>query len=104
MDYYPFEQTCINEFNNGLTLALNIVLGLYVLTRMFGWCQDPLASELQKKIRQLEEENDALHEQVDELKDESGDLSENLKRANNSIQNLRNVLNEYLPSENDTQG
>jgi len=93
---------CMHEFNNGLTLAFNLILLICIANRVFGWCRDPLNVELQQKVKDLENENDNLVEQVSELKEEYNTISSKLRRANESLDNLRNVLEINRPVETDT--
>lgn len=101
----PLIMDCNHEFENGIRLAVNIIFGMFVLSRMFGWCGDPLATKLQLKIAELEQENDGLIDQITELKHDANEASAELRRATNSLNALRDVLNINRPIENDdTQG
>lgn len=104
---YPLKD-CMHEFNSGITLTMNIVVLMYILYNGCGWCRDPLAENLRKKVRELENENDNLVAQIDEAKEEYNTLSSKLRRANESLDNLRNVLEINRTVENDvmqdTQG
>jgi hypothetical protein len=98
---------CTHEFKSGVAIVLNVFGLIYMLIRVCGWCRDPLSDELQKKIRELEEENDSLTDEFDELKDDYKLISERLYRANESLDNLRSVLDIVRPVDNvtpDTQG
>lgn len=92
---------CTHEFNSGVAIVLNVFGLIYMMYRVCGWCRDPLSEELQKKIRELEEENDILADQIGDMKTEYNLVSGHLRRANESLDNLRAVLH---PGDNDTQG
>lgn len=99
-----YETVCLQDFGNGMTLALNMMALLFVLNCVFDWCRDPIALNLDEKVRQLEHENELLVDEVDELRDEVDELTEKLKSANKSLRALRGVLDECIPPEHDTQG
>jgi len=109
-NHEPFKSDVANSdhFIQGLLLGLNTFLIIWLLRQMLGCCADPLAERLQEKVRTLEDENDNLINQVDELKIEYNTLSNTLRRANASLENLRDVLNINRPVVNDvipdTQG
>jgi signal transduction histidine kinase len=110
---YPIKD-CTHEFNSGAAIVMNVLGLVFMLIRVCGWCRDPLAEDLQKKIRELEEQNDELtvenedlSDEIKELKTYNNDISERLRRANESLDNLRSVLDIVRPVDNvtaDTQG
>ena len=98
---------CTHEFNSGVAIVLNVVGLIFMLIRVCGWCRDPLAVDLQKRIQELEQENAELEGECNELADDYKSISEHLRRANESLDNLRSVLDIVRPVDNvsaDTQG
>lgn len=98
---------CRHEFNTGVTIVINVIGIIYTLIRVCGWCRDPLAVDLQKRIKELEEENAELSDQVEVLNTDYSAISERLRRANESLDNLRDVLDIVRPVDDvsaDTQG
>lgn len=94
--YPTIDDTCENHFSHGVLLATNVALGLFVLSRMFGWCRDPVSYALQEKIDQLEEENRGLVEALNEANDE-------LEEKCGTLQNLRDVLRIKRELDSDTE-
>lgn len=93
---YPIFDTCDNHFSDGVLLAMNVALGLFVLSRMFGWCRDPVSYALQEKINELEEENSKLSSQLDDMADE-------LEEKSDTLNNLRDVLRIKRELDSDTE-
>lgn len=110
---YPIKD-CTHEFNSGAAIVLNVLGLMLMLVRVCGWCRDPLAVDLQKRIKELEEENDELtvenedlSEKFKELEKDYNAVSQHLYQANESLDSLRKVLDIVRPVDNvtaDTQG
>ncbi len=110
MDYYNSFPTknCREEINSVVSFAVCMGFLMFLLTNIYGWCRDPLQEELQKLVRELESENDALVDKVEDLKEEYNAVSERLSLANESLQNLRSALESSSRTDDDiimdTQG
>lgn len=70
-----------DEFMQGINIGISAMLLLWVLSNMLDCCRDPMAHELRKKLANLENENDYLLEQLDELREESSNLTANLNKV-----------------------
>jgi len=94
MDYYNNfpAKNCREEINSVVSFAVCMGFLVFLLMNTYGWCRDPLREELQKLVRELESENDALVDKVEDLKGESNDLSVRLGLANESLQDLQRTL------------
>jgi hypothetical protein len=95
MEFYTWEPAvnttnsllvdCSYEFGNGVLLAINVTLCLFILSHMFDWCRDPVHQRLREKITQLEDENTQLLVQIEDMNDE-------IEEKQNTLDNLRDVL------------
>ena len=109
MDPYNCLDMCNHNkqeyISQGFGLGLNVVLVIYFLSYMFGWCTDPFHENLRKKVVHLENENDSLLGQIDSLQDEVVELTDRVKEYDEFVPGAKHVfeLRKKLPTL-DTQG
>lgn len=103
--YNCHEMTKQEYISHGFGLGLNVVIVLYFIAYMLGWCRDPLHEGLRSQITQLENTNDSLLGQIDDLQEENAFLSHRVNEYDEFVPGAKHVfeLRKKMNLE-DTQG
>lgn len=91
-------------FGQGVAVGFNVVMFIWFLVRTLGWCRDPLAESIQKKLDASEADNECLRHEVNALTSALDDQADKITDLNNVLDNLRDVLriNQEIESDNET--
>lgn len=85
-----------------INFGFGVVLWIWALLFVFNWCRDPLATELEEKIRKLDEQIDRLYDDLGSSQEECDFLRERLSSASHHIRALRRLVDTETDSDGES--
>lgn len=86
---------------NFFKLGVNLLVILWLGVNACGWCRDPLATKLQQKIKELEEEIDNLNNTIKDCNEERDFLLTRLNSVYRHVRALHRSVTENSDSDTD---